>query len=218
MKTEQNFAPLGTIENPIADSEMSYEEAVWMNLDPECPEEIIERQVVVPVTYLSFDGKIHRGQIVIDERIEQDIYKLFQYMLEQGFPVEKVVPISHPDFLKEGRWNDELSMKNNNTSGFNYKKIADKDKLSLHALGLAFDINTWLNPHVRRSSTLPEGATYDPFVPGTLTAEHPIVVYAETVLGLKWGGKWKISEEDPHQGPDYQHFYKEVEDLKEFVS
>ena len=58
-----------------------------------------------------------------------------------------------------GKWCDLRSMQANNCSAFNYRSMIHKTKLSYHALGLAVDINPMLNPFIKGSTVLPEGAS-----------------------------------------------------------
>lgn len=185
---------------PAIDSDMSREEAVLKNLPKNCPPEVLKRQAVIPVHYHSFDKRVHTGQIVLDERLAADIEQMFEFMFENRFPVESVIPISDERFLKDGMWSDELSMRANNTSAFNYRKIAGTDRFSYHALGMAIDINPLLNPFVKDGIVEPRGAVYAPERPGTFTADHPVVGEFKA-LGWTWGGGW-------HSPKDYQHFEK----------
>jgi hypothetical protein len=91
-------------------------------------------------------------------------------------------------------------MEANNTSSFNYREVTGGGRLSNHAYGRAVDINTFFNPYVKGSIVLPRGATYDPKVAGTFTAESRLV--REFLrLGWAWGGNWTSPR-------DYQHFEK----------
>lgn len=183
----------------IIDSAMSYEEAIAQNPDNPCPKEILLKQQLIEVQYLSFDGKIHQGQIVVDQDLVEDVKATFVLLLAEKFPVTSAIPISDPRF----RWDDETSMQANNSSGFNYRTIAKSTKLSNHALGQAFDINPKLNPYIREDFVQPEGAVYDPSKPGTLTPESKVVAFLKE-KGWEWGGEWKDRK-------DYQHFEKPSE-------
>lgn len=194
----------GTQRRPLIDSRMS-ETQVFEGLDPVCPPEIRKRQRIVKVKYLSFDGKIHQGQIVIDKDLAGDIKSIFKLALKEKFPIHSVIPISHPQFRKDGRWNDDLSMAANNTSGFNYREKTGGGSLSNHAYGWAIDINTVQNPYLKGNLVLPPNGKYDPQSPGTLTAESPIVKkFLE--LGWTWGGSWESLK-------DYQHFEKPLRNV-----
>jgi hypothetical protein len=191
----------GTPGNPIIDSNMSEREA-FDGLHPDCPAEIRKRQRVVALKYYSFDGKVHRGQLVVDKDLVRDIKKIFRLGLEIRFPVHTVIPVSHPDFRKNGRWDDDLSMAANNTSAFNYRLKVGGGSLSKHAYGHAIDINCIQNPYIKGTTVLPPGSSYQPEIPGTLTADHPIT-RKFIALGWEWGGNWTSLK-------DYQHFEKAV--------
>jgi peptidoglycan LD-endopeptidase CwlK len=180
----------------IVDSRLSYEDAVLKNLNPQCPESIIKMQALITVKYYSFDNKIHQGQIIVDKRLENDMKKIFKAILDSKFPVASVIPISDPRFS----WDDDKSMAANNTSGFNYRSVTGKQKLSNHAYGFAVDINPKLNPFIRDKEIIPPGASYNTKIPGTLSNDHPVVKKFKE-LGWTWGGNWKSVK-------DYQHFEK----------
>jgi hypothetical protein len=189
--------PAGSLQDPIIDSDISLSEA----LKKEAPSEFKERQRLIAVLYYSFDGKIHKGQLVIDERLVADIRKVFRVALENKFPITSVIPISHQRFFKEGKWNeDDQSMLSNNSSAFNYRTVTQGTSLSKHAYGFAIDINPLQNPYIKADIVLPPGAVYDIRKPGTLSFDCP-VVKAFIRLGWTWGGNWKSLK-------DYQHFQK----------
>ena len=190
----------GTIDNPIIDSNVTLSAA----LKKYAPPKFKERQRVVDVFYYSFDGLVHKGQMIIDQRLANDIRQVFQVILENKFPVKSVIPISHDRFYKDGEWNsDGQSMIANNTSGFNYRKVTGGKSLSMHAYGFALDINPQQNPYIKGTVVLPEGAVYNPAAPGTLTGTCAVVKTFKR-LGWTWGGEWKSLK-------DYQHFEKVVD-------
>jgi len=191
------MSSLGTIQNPIVDSNITLSKA----LKKFAPFKFKARQRMVDVLYYSFDGKVHRGQIVIEQRLVKDVREVFRVILDSKFPIQSVIPISHDRFYKNGEWNnDDQSMLSNNTSGFNYRKVTGGKKLSMHSYGFAIDINPVQNPYFKGKVVLPEGAVYDPFKPGTLT-RNCAVVKTFIRLGWDWGGNWKSLK-------DYQHFEK----------
>lgn len=169
-------------------------------LNPSCPQHIREQQELVDVVFYSFDGYLHRGQLLIDRELTKDIQYVFKIARDNRFPIASVIPIAHPGFRRDGRWDDLLSMQANNTSAFNYRQTTSGEMLSDHALGRAIDINPIQNPYINGDAIQPHGAIYDPSAPGTLTVESP-VVRAFLDLGWQWGGHWR-------QQKDYQHFAK----------
>jgi hypothetical protein len=114
--------------------------------------------------------------------------------MQTKFPVNKVVPVSVYN------WSDSLSMSDNNTSAFNYRKVKGTHKYSSHSTGKAIDLNPQLNPQEKGGKINPAGTTYNPDRPGTLTRNSHIVKFF-IQKGWKWGGNWKSSK-------DYQHFEK----------
>lgn len=177
---------------------------VSRNPERPSPDDIIDHMAIVDVRYRGIDGEEHDGFIEIHEDLADDISAFFAAALESGFPIERVVRSSDPEF----GWDDDKLMAANTTSGFNYRLIKGTDRPSLHGLGRAFDVNTRINPYVRyvdgEAVTDPEGAVYDPSVPGTLTADHPLVRLMRE-RGWTWGGDWT---RENHGVTDYQHFEK----------
>lgn len=157
-----------------------------------CPEEVLGSQRLLEIEYHSFDGDTHTGQLVVHRSICRSVQEIFQQLLSWRFPVASIVPIS------AFGWDDKASMQANNTSGFNYRTIAGQEKISWHAYGLAIDINPWLNPCIENGVAVPQGALYDPTVPGAIVLDSEVVRLFET-YGFEWGGKWTTLK-------DYQHF------------
>ena len=178
----------------VVDSRMTRAEAVLRSVSPDAPPAVLSRQALVTVHYPGFDGRLHEGQVVIDERLAPDIREVFRIARQSGFPIESVVPVA------AFGWDDDRSMAANNTSGFNYRTVPGTRRLSRHAFGFAIDINPRRNPFIRNGKSMPPGARYDPSQPGTLTPDGPIV-RAFRRLGWTWGGDWRTLK-------DYQHFQK----------
>ncbi len=176
----------------IIDSDMSFAQAVEGTT---APLEIIDMLVLVDVAYYSFDGIRHQGQLVVDARLEDDIFEIFELIERLKFPIGKVIPIC------AYQWEDADSMADNNSHCFNFRVIAGTDKLSLHSFGRAVDINPVQNPVIYPNGIIaPAGAFHRPGKSGTLTDEHPVV--REFIRrGWHWGGNFE-------QPKDYHHFEK----------
>ena len=183
----------------VTDSRLTREESVYSNQPPDVMVSVQEKLAVVDVRYYGYDGRIHQGQIVIHEALAGDILQIFDVILQTRFPVESVVPIAHPLIQRKGPFG--LSSDTNNTSGYAWRPVTGCKQLSMHALGLAVDINPRQNPYISGSLILPPRAMYDPSAPGTLTSDSP-VVRAFKQLGWEWGGDWK------ERRVDYMHFQK----------
>ncbi|MGE5499044.1 MAG: M15 family metallopeptidase [Syntrophothermus sp.] len=158
------------------------------------PASIKKRLAIIDVLYYSFDGKIHKGQLVADKELSDEIKEIFESVKESRFPVGKIIPIS------EYNWSDSLSMMDNNTSCFNYRVVKGTKILSLHAKGRAIDLNPALNPAIKGGKITPPGSSYNTSRPGTVINNSPLLKIFEK-KGWIWGGKWRSLK-------DYQHFEK----------
>jgi len=179
------------VQKIMIDADYTFDEALRGS---SIPSSVKNKLDLVSVKYYGFDGKLHQGQIIINKEIANDIVEIFKVIEKTKFPVEKVVPIV------EYNWSDEKSMNDNNTSSFNYRFISGSRILSMHANGLAIDINPKQNPYVKNGTSIPAGSEYKLKNMGTIEPDSKIVkVFKEK--GWTWGGDWKSLK-------DYQHFQK----------
>lgn len=166
-------------------------------MNPTCPIAVLDRQELLTVDYWSNDQRMHRGQIVVDRQLSLDISELFGFLVDVRFPVGQVKPIV------DYEWDDEASMADNNSSGFNYRQIKDTPKLSLHAFGFAVDLNPRDNPVIVNGQiTQPRNGERNLTNPHTLTTSHPVVSFMAD-RGWVWGGAWQSFQ-------DYHHFEKRL--------
>ena len=160
-----------------------------------------ERLKLIKFSYFGFDDRIHGdGEIMVMDAAAENVLRIFTKLRKMRFPIAKARLINHYD------GDDDASIADNNTSAFNSRNVAGTNTLSLHAYGLAIDINPVQNPYVERSEgklkfSPPAGVAYanrangkDPHIG---LAESIIDVFAEEGFVI-WGGTWK--------NPDYQHF------------
>lgn len=184
-------------ENVIIDSNVSLDEALS---GKEIPDHNTKDLKIISVEYFSFDHKLHRGQLVVDKHLADDLVEIFKVIKKRKFPVKKVVPVNKYD------WDDEESMKDNNTSAFNYRTVNGTKVFSNHAFGRAIDINPVQNPEIRGPKISPAGAKYNEKLPGTI-ASHSWLVIEFKKRHWRWGGDWTMPK-------DYQHFEKPIQDKK----
>jgi hypothetical protein len=164
-----------------------------------------DRLRLVKFAYVGFDTKLHDdGQVVVLDAVASHVTRIFTALRDRGFPIAQARLMNQYDA------DDDASMADNNTSAFNDRNIADGSRVSLHALGLAIDVNPVQNPVVTRSGNLLKfipaaGADYanrlkirpgKPMRSGM--AEAVVQSFAEEGF-LIWGGYW----DEPI---DYQHF------------
>lgn len=158
-----------------------------------------ERLKLIKFSYVAFDGSLHLdGEMVVMDVAAKNVVNIFGTLREMQFPIAKAKLMDMYD------GNDDASMADNNTSTFNSREITGGGAVSLHAYGLAIDINPIQNPYVKHSGVKltfspPSGVEYANRLasrPGM--AEAVIEVFANNGFSI-WGGYW----EDPI---DYQHF------------
>lgn len=157
---------------------------------PDCPRSVLDSLTLLRVSYPHEDGRCHEGQIVVHRALVGDVERVFEVIREIGMPIGSVIPMAAKQFALDGAWSDDLSMAANNSSGFNYRRIAGTDRWSAHAFGTAVDLNPRWNPMLSAGRVYPPNGTYDPQRPGTFTAGHPVVLEFER-MGWQWGGRWK---------------------------
>ncbi len=164
-----------------------------------------QRLNLIKFSYVDFEGRNHAdGEIAVMDAVAEHVVQIFGKIHEMHFPIAKARLMD----LYEG--NDDASMADNNTSAFNSRRVVGGNSLSLHAYGLAIDINPIRNPYIKRSGDRlifkpPAGVEYanrlnDRPFKNTRSgmAEAVIDVFANDGF-LTWGGYWN----DPI---DYQHF------------
>lgn len=175
------------IPDTIIDCNYTFEEAM---AGTKAPQHIIDQQVLIDVTYRSSDSLLHRGQLVCNKAIADDMRHIFAFMLENNFVVERVIPAVHY------QWNDSLSMADNNSYSFCYRNVS----YSKHAKGMAVDINPMFNPLRWKKVNRPNQPLHgvrDTSRNGTFYAEHPVVKEFKR-MGYKWGHVFSKYYDDHH--------------------
>ncbi|MCR5420396.1 MAG: M15 family metallopeptidase [Lachnospiraceae bacterium] len=152
------------------------------------------------VLHKDINGDVHEGEIIVNVHIAEDVLEIFKQLYENDYPIEKI------RLVDEYGADDDKSMEDNNSSGFNYRTVPGSTTMSKHSLGLAIDINTRYNPYVRykngQSIITPEnGIEYaDRDAEFDYKIEKGDLCYNLFIEhGFEWGGEWKNSK-------DYQHF------------
>ncbi len=152
------------------------------------------------ILHVGFDNNTHEGELIVNKRIAEDVLDIFKELYKAGYQIEKV------RLIDEYNAQDELSMRDNNSSAFNFRYISYSTTLSKHAMGLAVDINTLYNPYIKqvdgRLNIEPANAVK--YVDRNRQFPHKIdhddLCYKLfTKHGFEWGGDWEDSK-------DYQHF------------
>jgi peptidoglycan L-alanyl-D-glutamate endopeptidase CwlK len=176
----------------VMDSRMTLAESLAGTIAPRA---VIRALRLLEVTYYSFDGRLHRGQLLLHEAVEKDVREIFRLIEAVRFPVGRAVPIVRY------HWSDDASMADNNSSAFNYRPVAGTKRLSHHASGRAVDINPRQNPAVYKDGRIaPLGTAYDPAGAGAFS-ESSLVLRAFLSRGWQWGAGFETVR-------DYHHFQK----------
>ncbi|RAV17248.1 M15 family peptidase [Mycolicibacterium sp. GF69] len=157
-----------------------------------------ERLRRVEIDHLGMDGQTHRGELIVHEDLVAEVVEIFEQLRHVRYPIERMrTPEHYPGA------DDELSMRDNNTSAFNCRDIPGTGNWSLHAYGRAIDINPLINPYIDSAGAF-QPANAAPYLdrnridPGLLRDGDP-AVRIFTDRGWTWGGNWRTPK-------DYQHF------------
>lgn len=151
-----------------------------------------------------YDQRIHLGEMVCNAAIAHELVDIFRQLYQAHYPIGHMVL---PDNYGA---DDELQMRDNNTSCFCYRPVSGTKKLSKHALGLAIDLNTLYNPYVgtRNGHSFVQPSTAQAYTDRSKAFHYKIdkndLAYRLfTSYGYTWGGSWQTLK-------DYQHFEKEL--------
>ena len=156
----------------------------------------------IKALHITQDGAILMGEMVVNRAIAQDVVTILRTLYEAGYPIERMV------LVDEYNADDELSMRANNSSAFNYRHTPGGTRLSAHSRGMAVDINPLYNPYVKN---YPDRVYVAPVTATEYVNRHGAFPYkierndlcCRLFLehGFEWGGDYKTIK-------DYQHFEK----------
>lgn len=149
--------------------------------------------------HYDYNGRVRKGELVCNKAIAEDLLYIFKELYKARYPIASI------RLADDFGGDDRRSMEANNSSCFNYRTATHSAKLSVHARGMAVDINPLQNPYVKGEIVEPEAAR--PFADRSAEFEHKIT---EDDLccrlfrsrGFQWGGGWNSVK-------DYQHFEKQ---------
>lgn len=152
------------------------------------------------VLHKDLDGNTHEGEMIVNYHIAEDVLDILKTLYEADYPIERIRLVDEYDA------DDETSMRDNNSSSFNFRFISHTTRVSKHGLGLAVDINTLYNPYTKvvDGERIIEPATGEPYL--DRTADFPYKIDENDLCyklfiekGFEWGGSWTDRK-------DYQHF------------
>jgi len=163
----------------------------------------VQREELRYLTCLHVDreGNTHEGEMVVNERIAEAVLDILRQLYEARYPIERMRLIDDYDA------DDERSMRDNNSSAFNFRFISHTRSVSKHGLGIAVDINPLYNPYYKvlpNGTEVLEPANAAPYLNRSAHFPYKIVkgdlcyrLFIEH--GFVWGGDWGNRK-------DYQHF------------
>ncbi|HET6174997.1 MAG TPA: M15 family metallopeptidase [Gaiellales bacterium] len=168
--------------------------AVWR---PGCPVPLSELRRVT-LTYVGFDGRAHRGALVVNRAVAAPVAQAFGRLYAARFPIRRMLPI------EAYGGSDFRSIEADNTSSFNCRSATGSSHWSEHAYGRAIDLDPIENPYVASDGTTSHAASR-PYVDRArvrtrpaVIAEGGVVLRAFARIGWGWGGRWSGAR-------DYQH-------------
>ena len=156
------------------------------------------------VLHKDLSGKTLDGELICNVRIADDLLDIFKKLYAENYPIEKIRLIDEYDA------DDELSMRDNNSSCFNFRYVSYTNRISLHGYGLAVDINPFYNPYIKfvdgQKIIVPEGSAAfedrNKNFPYKIE-EDDLCCKLFAAHDFKWGGTDLPGEKD------YQHFFIE---------
>jgi hypothetical protein len=150
------------------------------------------------VGYWGFDRRPHTGALIVNARAVRPLTRVFSRLYAARFPVRRLRPIDAYG------GNDERSLDADNTAAFNcrFAIAPGPRRWSVHAYGLAVDVNPVENPYLVGGRVHPRAARAyldrSRYRPG-MAVRGGLLVRTFASVGWLWGGRWSGS-------PDYQHF------------
>lgn len=145
-------------------------------------------------------GRTHEGEMICNAYIAHDLMDIFHKLYLANYPIEKI------RLVDEYNADDETSMRDNNSSSFNFRFVSHTKRVSKHGLGLAVDINTLYNPFTKTvdGKRIIEPITGEPYLDRKAKFLYKIdkddLCYKLFIAhGFEWGGDWETVK-------DYQHF------------
>mgnify|MGYP000556032678 CR=1 FL=1 len=156
------------------------------------------------VLHKNLRGEILEGELICNVKIAENLLEIFKKLYAANYPIEKMRLIDEYDA------DDELSMRDNNSSCFNFRYVSYTNRISLHGYGLAVDINPLYNPYIKtvdgkkiiapdNSADFEDRSKNFPYK----IEENDLCCRLFAAQGFLWGGNCWDDEFD------YQHFFIE---------
>lgn len=156
------------------------------------------------VLHKDLNSKTFEGELICNVKIAEPLTEIFTKLYAENYPIKKIRLIDEYDA------DDELSMRDNNSSCFNFRYVSYTNRISLHGYGLAVDINPLYNPYIKtvdgKKIIAPDNSAdfedREKNFPYKIT-ENDLCYKLFAAHGFIWGGNCWEDEKD------YQHFFIE---------
>lgn len=156
------------------------------------------------VLHKDLSGATLTGELICNVRIAEPLTDIFKTLYAENYPIEKIRLIDEYDA------DDELSMRDNNSSCFNFRYVSFTNRISLHGYGMAVDINPLYNPYIKDVNGKKVIAPDNSADFEDRAGDYPYKITADDLCcrlfkahGFIWGGDCWDDEKD------YQHFFIE---------
>lgn len=183
------------------------EKNIWT---AECPISLQNLRLLT-LQHYDFEKNLFSGQLIVHEKISSNVIQIFRELFKIKFPIAKI------QLMDTYNGDDNISMESNNSSCFNYRKIANSNIISMHSYGLAIDINPVQNPYITEGSSKNNLKIWPDQGKDYLNRNNSRPGMVEPVVGIfakygfdVWGGSWNLPV-------DYHHFQVQRTSLPEFL-
>ena len=173
----------------------------------ENPDIGLEDLAYMKMLHYNFEGEIQVGELIMNERLADDILEIFQELFENQYQIQSMYLVDNY-WTGDGIASDSASIDENNTSAFNYRQSVAGAESSNHAYGRAIDINPLQNPYIwLNEDGTPDGAFRNDRYNNRELGEPHMIDHSDLCYqlflehGFTWGGDWV-------NPVDYQHFEK----------
>jgi hypothetical protein len=167
-----------------------------------CPVSLSNLRVLT-VTHWGFDGEAHAGQLIVNRTAAWPLAKVFRRLYVLRFRIRhlRIADAYVPETRRPADGDISGSFECRQAVPSPCSGGSGTGSWSMHAFGLALDLNPIENPYVgcgrtRKRASIPY-LNRSRLRPGMVT---PAVVKAFASIGWSWGGSW------PGNTKDYMHF------------
>lgn len=178
---------------------------------PGCPVGL-DQLSYLQLSYWGFDNKVHIGELVVHQRVAQEVIDIFKQLYVAHYPIEKM--ILPEKLVINKKFNSPVDMINyietadDDTSGFFCRADTQSpQKQSAHSFGIAIDINPFYNPAIVYQGKI-EPAAAGKYLDRNIShigmiKEGDRAFNSFLDHGWIWGGFFS-------SGVDYMHFNKVI--------